>query len=336
MQYSVLGAALLVALLSTPASANTPGTDEAPVAKKSLTEMVLTPPPVVDVDVALPAPLPPPAPVEVRLDEIVRAGRSWRFETSRGPIHVWVPASYDPDTAATVVFVHGYHVDVDTAWNEYRLPQQFALSGINAMFIAPEAPAGKNAVIAWPSLRGLVASVAAQIDVRMPTKRLVVMGHSGAYRTLAVWLANDVLDTVILLDAVYGEYSFAPWARASKSRRLINIAYETGRYCDYLHRMLPGTVRIDGLPLGGFPEGRILYAKTDVGHWQLVTDGVAIPLTLRAIAVPLLPDAPSDIPLGLPQRCDPSKQLPTDAALAERDAKAAAAAEIARDDAATN
>jgi hypothetical protein len=332
VQSSVLGAALLVALWSTTAAANTPGLGDAPVASKSLTEMVLEPPPP-DPDLALPVPqLPPPA--DVRLDEIVRAGQSWRFETARGPIHVWVPASYDPATAATVVFVHGYHVDVDTAWRDYHLPQQFALSGINAMFIAPEAPAGKSSPIAWPSLRGLVASVASQIDVRMPTKRLVVMGHSGAYRTLAVWLANDVLDTVILLDAVYGEYSFAPWARASKSRRLVNIAYETGRYCDYMHRMLPSTVRVDGLPLQGFPDGRILYAKTDVGHWQLVTDGVAIPLTLRAIAVPTLPDAPTDLPLGLPQRCDPARQIASDAALAQRDAKAAAAAAIARDDSA--
>ena len=45
------------------------------------------------------------------------------------------------------------------------------------------------------------------------------------------------------------------------------------------------------------------YAKTDVGHWQLVTDGVALPLALRAIGVP--PVAAIDLPLGLPLRCDP-------------------------------
>lgn len=350
MQYSVLGAALVMALVSAPSFANAQGAsgasssaigvatapevsppDVSPPATRTLTGMVLQPAPSApDVEIKLP-PQPPPA--DVRLDELVRAGQSWRFETTRGPIHVWTPASYDPATAATVVFVHGYHVDVDTAWNDYRLPQQFALSGINAMFIAAEAPTGKNSVIAWPSLRGLVASVASQIDVRMPTKRLVAMGHSGAYRTLAVWLANDVLDTIVLLDAVYGEYSFVPWVRASSSRRLVNIAYETGRFCDYMHRQLPSTKRVEGLPLEGFPDGRIIYAKTDVGHWQLVTDGVAVPLALRAIAVPMLDDAPLDIPLGLPQRCDPTKQIAGDAALAATDAKAAAAAAVARDDA---
>jgi hypothetical protein len=298
VKYLVLSAALAVALLTPTASAQA----------RSLTDLVLDPPPAPVADepmFELPTePVVPPA--EKRLDDLVKAGREWRIETTRGPIHVWIPANYDAKTAATVVFVHGYWTDIDHAWDDYRLPQQFALSGINAMFIAPEAPIDKRTMIAWPSLRALVASVATYLDgVHMPTKRLVAMGHSGAYRTLAVWLANEGLDTVVLLDAVYGEYSFAPWARESKQHRLINIAYETGKYSDRLHRMIPGTEKVDGLPMDGFPDARITYAKTDVGHWQLVTDGVAIPLALRAIKVPMVDDAPTDIPLGLPQRCKP-------------------------------
>jgi len=298
VQSFVLGAALAVALL-TPALADAREL-------RSFTDLVndaneAAPP---DPDLVIPMPPPPPTPAEKRLNELVQAGREWRIETLRGPVHVWIPASYDAKTAATVVFVHGYWVDVDQAWTDYRLPQQFALSGINAMFIVPEAPYSKRTPLAWPSLRALVAAVAANIDVHVPTKRLVAMGHSGAYRTLAVWLANEGLDTVVLLDAVYGEYSFVPWMRESKERRLVNIAYETGRFSDYMHRMLPSTKRVDGLPLEGLPDGRVIYAKTDVGHWQLVTDGVAIPLALRAIGVPMLDDAPMDVPLGLPQRCD--------------------------------
>jgi hypothetical protein len=312
VKFYVLGA-LVVALL-TPS-----GTSQA----RSLTDLVLDPDPAPVSDIPpetleLPAPPPLPTPAEKRLDELVKAGREWRIETTRGPIHVWVPASYDASTAATVVFVHGYWIDIDHAWEDYRLPQQFALSGINAMFIAPEAPLNKRDMIAWPSLRALVASVATQLDgIHMPTKRLIAMGHSGAYRTLAAWLPNDGLDTVVLLDAVYGEYSFAPWARESKQHRLINIAFETGKYSDRLHRMIPGTEKLDGLPMDGFPDARICYVKTDVGHWQLVTDGVAIPLALRGIKVPMLADAPVDIPLGLPQKCNqpaPTADVPSVAA----------------------
>lgn len=241
--------------------------------------------------------LPAPAP---ELATLVQAGRSWRLETEHGPVHVWIPAGYDPATAALVVFVHGYRIDVDGAWTDYRLPEQFALSGINAMFVAPEAPAGKHDAINWMSLNALIARVKASVDVAMPAARLVAVGHSGAYRTLAVWLANEHLDTVVLLDALYGEYRFAPWVRREPDRRLVDIAYETGRFCDYMHRHLPSTVRVQDLPRGGFPDARILYAKTDVGHWALVTDGIALPLALRAIDVGYVADAPFDHPLGFP------------------------------------
>ncbi|HEY6175550.1 MAG TPA: hypothetical protein VIX73_13925, partial [Kofleriaceae bacterium] len=234
-----------------------------------------------------------------------QAGRHWRLDTPRGAIHVWAPADYDAATAATVVFVHGYWIDVDEAWDSYRLAQQFALSGINALFVVPEAPAAKWKPIAWPSLAELVRAVSDQIDVAMPTRRLVAVGHSGAYRTLAAWLANPDLDTVVLLDALYVEYGLLPWLRASDQRRLVNIVYETGRSSNYLHYRLPSTRRVDGLPADGLPAARILYVRTAVGHWELVTGGVALPLALRAIDVPTVPSAPLDLPLGLPPRDEP-------------------------------
>jgi hypothetical protein len=243
--------------------------------------------------------LPPPL---TSLAALARAGRTWRLDTAHGPVRVWIPAGYDAKTAAAVVFVHGYRTDVDAAWNDYLLPEQFALSGINAMFIVPEAPSNKHVRIAWPSLNALLATVTAGVDVPMPQQRLVAVGHSGAYRTLAAWLPNRRLDTVVLLDAVYGEYSFAPWVRRSPDHRLVDIAYETGRFCDVMHRWLPSTVRVEGLPREGFPDARIVYAKTDVGHWQLVTDGIALPLALRAIGVGLVAYIPLEHPLGLPAR----------------------------------
>jgi hypothetical protein len=295
VQYPVLGCACWVAAVTLAVS-------NARAEVPSLTDFVLAG------DRADPSLLqlpPPPTPHEIALDEAVEAGRHWRLETERGPIHVWIPAGYDAATAATVVFVHGYFVSVDEAWADYRLPHQFALSGLNAMFVAAQAPMAKRDSLVWPSLNALVRTVRDSVDVAMPSKRLIAVGHSGAYRTLANWLPNESLDTVVLLDALYGEYRFMPWARDSKTRRLVNIAYETGRYSDVMHRYLPSTVKVEGLPNEGFPDARILYAKTDVGHWQLVTDGVALPLALRAIGVELVGGAPLDLPLGLPLRCDP-------------------------------
>jgi hypothetical protein len=294
VRYLARGLAVLVLVLATTAQA------------RSLSEELDGP------DVCTVAPtLVPPAPPRIAaddevLEDMAKAGRHWRIETEHGPVHVWIPENYDPATAATIVFVHGYHIDVDQAWHDYRLEQQFALSGDNAMFIAPLSPREKWSPITWPSLNALLATVKANVDVDMPTKRLVIAGHSGAYRTLAIWLANEKLDTVVLLDAVYGEYSFMPWVRGSLARRLVNIVFETDRFSDYMHRSLPSTVRVVGLPETGFPEARILYAKTTVGHYPLVTDGIALPLALRAIDVPAVQGARFDLPLGLPQRCDAS------------------------------
>src|SRR5436309_2753995 len=82
------------------------------------------------------------------------------------------------------------------------------------------------------------------------------------------------LDTVVLLDALYVEYGLLPWLRGSDQHRLVNIVYETGRSSDYLHDRLPSTLRVDGLPADHLPDARILYVRTDVGHWDLVTAGV--------------------------------------------------------------
>lgn len=235
----------------------------------------------------------------------MQAGRHWRLDSVHGAVHVWAPASYDAATAAAVVFVHGYWIGVDDAWATYRLAQQFALSGINALFIAPEAPSAKWRPIAWLSLTELIDTVAEHIDVAMPTGRLVAVGHSGAYRTLAEWLSTPALDTIVLLDALYSDYGLGTWVRRSDRHRLVNIVYETGRYSNYLHRGLPSTRRVTGLPQTGLPDARILYVRTDVGHWELVTDGVALPLALRAIGVPPVASAPLDIPLGLPPASDP-------------------------------
>src|SRR5262245_22937340 len=68
--------------------------------------------------------------------EGIMIGDHDRIETPQGPVHVWTPRGYAPETAITVVYVHGYHLDVDEAWWAHGLPEQFGHASINAMFIA--------------------------------------------------------------------------------------------------------------------------------------------------------------------------------------------------------
>lgn len=252
----------------------------------------------------------PPAPLPMEVDpkavwlaDLVRRGRHWRLDTENGPVHVWVPEGYDAASAQTVVYVHGYWQDADTVWFEHRLPEQFALAGVNALFVVPEAPRGKWDQVLWPTTEALLAEVAKGVDIALPKGRLAVMGHSGAYRTVLQWLVDPRIDTLVLLDAAYVEVQpYRQWVIGSKSRRFINVSIDTIKWSNWLHRWLPSTVTIEPFPrelTDQMREARILYVKSDIGHWPLVTEGVAIPQMLRVLDAPrvLVGDEP---PLGLP------------------------------------
>src|SRR5260221_11645108 len=118
-----------------------------------------------DSELASPAPeIPEPSPLDIRVAE----GQHWRLETPRGVVHVWLPPEYDAATAQTVVFVHGYKTDLETMWNGAQLPQQFARSGVNAMYIAPEAPYAKLVPMVWPSLDALLQAGTAGTHQPLP------------------------------------------------------------------------------------------------------------------------------------------------------------------------
>lgn len=225
------------------------------------------------------------------LTELVEHGRHWRLTTKNGAIHVWIPDGYTRRRAETIIYVHGYYVNADQAWRNYSLAKQFAASAINAVFIVCEAPNGPQDRVYWTSLASLLDAVEAGIGQRTPRRRIVTIGHSGAWRTLAGWLDEPLLDTVILLDAVYGEVDkFRAWILGDPKRRLINVGdVSTRKNTDRLHASLPDTVVIDGFPSveEGIPRSaaraRILYIKSNIGHFPLVTGGTALPMVLRTL-----------------------------------------------------
>jgi hypothetical protein len=231
-----------------------------------------------------------PAPPSPTLTEMVESGRHWRIVTRHGPVHVWVPRGYDAKRAETVVYVHGFFAHVDDAWKNYNLATQFASSAINAMFIVPEAPASGQERVAWESLADLLTTVEASVDEKLPRRRIVTIGHSGAWRTLLGWLDEPELDTVVLIDAAYGEIEqYKKWVLASDDHRLIDVGDDTREWTDRLHAELPESVVLDDFPSveEGIPasaaKARILYIRSNVGHFPLVTNGVALPMILRTL-----------------------------------------------------
>jgi hypothetical protein len=230
----------------------------------------------------------PPPPVT--LSELVEGGHHWRLATKHGPVHVWIPKGYQERRAETIVYVHGYYVHVDDAWKNYALEKQFAGSAINAMFIACEAPASLAEPVSWQSLAELLDAVERGIKQPWPKRRIVTIGHSAAFRTLLGWLDEPQIDTIVLVDAAYGEIEqYKQWVLASDRHRLIDIGDDTRAWTDKLHAALPDSYVLEQFPSleDGIPRearrARILYIKSNLGHFPLVTGGVALPMILRTL-----------------------------------------------------
>jgi hypothetical protein len=225
----------------------------------------------------------------------VAAGRHERLETPHGAVHVWVPASYHADGAALVAYVHGYYDDVDSAWTGHRLAEQFALSGLNAVFVACEAPKGLRAPVEWRSLGELIETVE-RAGIERPLGPVVAIGHSGAYRTMIGWLDEPSLDLVISLDAMYAEIEpFRDWVLAAPRHRFVDVTADTVRWSEELARDL-ASVSLDRVPADAWPAEALhvkaLFVRSQHGHMPIVTGGRVIPLVLRLVPAETLPDAP--------------------------------------------
>lgn len=249
--------------------------------------------------------LPPTPDAVAPIARAVAAGRHVRIDGPRGPIHVWIPPSYHADSGATVIYLHGYFDDADTAWTGHQLPQQFALSALNAMFIVPEAPVAQKLPINYPDLGELLRLVEDATGVTRGAALTVAVGHSGAFRTLQAWLDEPLLDQLVMIDAMYGdEDAIVGWVRASPRHRLIFVGEDTLLATESVADKLPDTVTIDRVPPtydtwpAAAKTARSVYVRAQFLHMPLITDGVLLPALLRLLPVELLADEPWQLPLG--------------------------------------
>ena len=250
------------------------------------------------------APL-PAAPDAHVLTEAARAGRHVRIDGPHGPIHVWVPPGYRPETGATIIYVHGYYDDADTAFAGHHLAEQFAMSALDAMFIVPEAPSMTKVPVNYPNLSELIGIVEQETGLARGMALTAVVGHSGAYRTINSWLDEPLLDQVVMIDAMYGnEEVMEAWLRASPRHRLVTIAEDTLPWNEQFLRDVPETLVVERVPptYDTWPSqartARSVYVRAQYYHMPLVTDGIVLPSALRLLPVELLGDEPWHHPLG--------------------------------------
>jgi hypothetical protein len=227
--------------------------------------------------------------------------------TPRGAIHLWVPPRYDAVTAGLLVYVHGLYINVDNAWTAHRLAEQFAASKKNAVFVACEAPVEGLDQPLWDSLPELVDT---SLEFLRTTKTflpqvpdVIVVGHSGAYRSIVLWLDDPTLRHVVLVDGLYGnEDEYSAWIDGSVrgddgawSRQLTLVAESTYRWVEPFVSQYDDVVFRPAIPdtLGAFNgaerRARILYMPSQYEHMALVTEGRALPVLLAQTRLADLP-----------------------------------------------
>jgi len=232
-----------------------------------------------------------------RLDttDVVLGGQHARVITSHGVAHVWRPAGYDPAVAGTVVYLHGYWVNADQAWTEFRLAEQFHASHKNALFVVPESPAEDADDVQWKELGPLLKEVRSLAKLKMPDGPIVAIAHSGAFRTVVLWLGEKRLQQIILLDGVYkNEDQLYGWINGQKGRhvrRLTMVSFDTFERADKLAERFGTARRIEGVPetaagLGNARHAEVLSVKSQYDHMAIVTTGKVIPLVLQTSPLP--------------------------------------------------
>jgi hypothetical protein len=223
-------------------------------------------------------------------EDAVLGGKHFRIMTARGAVHVWVPPDYNRETAGTVIYVHGYYTDADGAWREHDLARQFKASHQNAMFIVPDAPTGNDDDVKWPALKDLRRAVT-RANIHLPDGPVVVIGHSGAFRTVMQWVDHRLVDQIILLDALYaGEAAFDEFIASGKradDHKLIVVAASTAEESSSFARRYKFAVARERIPssAGGLSRreraAKLLYIRSQFEHMAIVTSGKVIPLLLR-------------------------------------------------------
>jgi hypothetical protein len=186
-------------------------------------------------------------------------------------VAIFVPKGFRPGEETNLVFYfHGWRNNVDDALRQFRVAEQLASSGVNAVLVLPEGP--RNAPDSFGGKleeAGVFASLVSDVLSTLKARGLargtkpgsiVLAGHSGAYRVMAFILTRGGLTAnvreVYLFDALYGQTEkFAHWIDRFPGRLIDIYTAEGGTRDESLALM--DDLRAWGIPFAAVPESAV-------------------------------------------------------------------------------
>ncbi len=231
-------------------------------------------------------------------------------------VGIFIPDGWRPEHGAIDLVVHfyGWNHTVASAFAIYRLREQLARSGRNAILVVPEGPtnapdSGDGKLELDPNgFARFVGDLCAWLrhGGLAPTERpgrIVLSAHSGGYGGAGGVLTrggmNESITDVLLFDASYGYYdAFAGWARA-RGKRLASI---------FTRDTIAGNVVLMGMIQGPRPTSNVWLASDltrerlavrdatfafsgDVAHDDLLTHASWYALLLEGTALDARPSS---------------------------------------------
>ena len=228
-------------------------------------------------------------------------GHVWEGKTYPADPHysdrtvvIFVPKGFRPgETTDLVFYFHGWRNDVDRTLATFRIAEQVAASGVNAVLVLAEGP--KDAPDSFGGKleeAGVFSSLVADVLATLKTRgvigkprpgSIVLAGHSGAYRVISFILLRGGLTEnvreVYLFDALYGELEkFAWWVEHGRGRLVVIHTPEGGtrtRTLDFLDDL-----RAWGVPFAEVPESvvtaellrknRLVFIESSLAHDDVV------------------------------------------------------------------
>ena len=207
---------------------------------------------------------------------------------------IFVPKGFRPgETTDLVFYFHGWRNNVDRTLATFRVAEQLAASGVNAVLVLAEGP--KDAPDSFGGkleeagvFSELVSDVLSTLKERgvIETPRpgsIVLAGHSGAYRVISFILLRGGLTSnvreVYLFDALYGQVEkFAWWVDHERGRLVVVHTPEGGTRAQTLDFL--DDLRAWGIPFAEVPESavtaellrknRLVFIESPLAHDDVV------------------------------------------------------------------